>query len=176
VGWYDPVARAPPFTGSDAPLQTRNILGHRSPTGKLREGRSYSGVLGRKSVPEDHSVAKEDANTVADLTSLLVAIARLDREAVTDFLSATPSLAAARLARPDEFFLAERLAQVYEGDTALHAAAFSIDPETARNLMARGAEVRAKNRPGAEPLHAAVIGVPRSASWDPTRQRKSFGS
>jgi ankyrin repeat protein len=75
------------------------------------------------------------------------------------------------LARADEFFLAERLAQVYEGDTALHAAGFSYDPETARGLIARGARIRARNRRGAEPLHAAVIGVPGSASWNPVRQR-----
>lgn len=37
-----------------------------------------------------------------------------------DLLNATPALASAGLARRDEFFLAERLAQVYEGDTALH--------------------------------------------------------
>jgi hypothetical protein len=54
-----------------------------------------------------------------DLTRLLVAIANLDHEAAAGLLSATPSLATARLARREEFFLAERLAQVYEGDTAL---------------------------------------------------------
>ena len=75
-------------------------------------------------------------------------------------LDATPSLATAGVARHDEFFLAERLAQVYEGDTALHAAAFSYDAEMARELVARGADVRARNRRGAEPLHAAVIGGP----------------
>jgi Ankyrin repeats (many copies) len=107
----------------------------------------------------------------ADLTSLLVAIANLDHQAVTDLLSATPSLATATLARADEFFLAERLAHVYEGDTALHAAGFSYDPEMAQDLITRGAQVRARNRRGAEPLHAAVIGVPGSASWNPTRQR-----
>jgi hypothetical protein len=106
-----------------------------------------------------------------DLTRLLVAIASLDRTAAEGLLSATPSLATARLARRDEFFLAERLAQVYEGDTALHAAAFSYDPEMARDLIARGAGVRARNRRGAEPLHAAVTGAPGSASWNPASQR-----
>ena len=77
----------------------------------------------------------------------------------------------AGVARRDEFFLAERLAQVYEGDTALHAAAFSYDAEMARHLVARGADVRARNRRGAEPLHAAVIGGPGSAPWDPARQQ-----
>lgn len=65
-----------------------------------------------------HPVTKEHALAVAgttDLTRLLVAIANLDHKAAVDLLSATPSLATARVARRDEFFLAERLAQVYEG-------------------------------------------------------------
>jgi hypothetical protein len=106
-----------------------------------------------------------------NLTSLLVAIANLDHQAAAGLLNATPSLATAGLARRDEFFLAERLAQVYEGDTALHATGFSYDPEMARDLITRGADIRARNRRGAEPLHAAVIGVPGSASWNPARQR-----
>jgi len=106
-----------------------------------------------------------------DLTRLLVAIANLDHKAAVGLLNATPSLATAGLARRDEFFLAERHAQVYEGDTALHAAGFSYDPQMARDLIIRGANIRARNRRGAEPLHAAVIGVPGSASWNPTRQR-----
>ena len=73
-----------------------------------------------------------------DLTRLLVAIANLDHKAAASLLSAAPSLATARLARRDEFFLAERLAQIYEGDTALHAAGFTYDPEMARDLITRG--------------------------------------
>jgi ankyrin repeat protein len=111
------------------------------------------------------------ADTV-DLTRLLVAIANLDHHAALDLLNATPSLAMARLVRRDEFFLAERLAQVYEGDTALHAAGFSYDPEMARDLITRGADIRATNRRGAQPMHAAVIGVPGTASWNPARQRE----
>jgi ankyrin repeat protein len=42
----------------------------------------------------------------------------------------------------------------------------------ARDLITRGADIRARNRRGAEPLHAAVIGVPGSASWNLTRQRE----
>jgi ankyrin repeat protein len=106
-----------------------------------------------------------------DLTRLLVAIANLNHQAAVDLLSATPALATAGLARRDEFFLAERRAQVYEGDTALHASGFSYDPEMARDLITRGADIRARNRRGAEPLHAAVIGAPGSASWNPACQR-----
>jgi Ankyrin repeats (many copies)/Ankyrin repeat len=105
------------------------------------------------------------------MTSVLMAIAMGNRQEAVALLAATPSLVTDGVARRDEFFLAERRAQVYEGDTALHAAAFSYDAEMARHLVARGAHVQAKNRRGAEPLHAAVMGAPGSAHWDPTRQR-----
>lgn len=86
-------------------------------------------------------------------------------------LNEMPSLAMAKVARHEEFFLAQRLVQVYEGDTALHVSGFSYEPEAARDLITLGADIRAKNRRGAEPLHAAVIGAPGSASWNPPRQR-----
>ena len=107
----------------------------------------------------------------SELTRLLEAIAASDRRTALALLDATPSLVTTGLARRDECFLAERLAQVYQGDTALHAAAFSYDTELATELVARGADIRARNRRGAEPLHAAVMGVPGSAHWDPARQR-----
>jgi Ankyrin repeats (many copies) len=106
-----------------------------------------------------------------DLARLLPAIANLDHRAAAGLLNGAPSLATAGLARRDEFFLVERRAQVYEGDTALHAAGFSYDPKMAHELITRGAVIRARNRRGAEPLHAAVIGVPGSANWNPARQR-----
>ena len=107
----------------------------------------------------------------ADLPRLLAAIAAGDRTLARAFLDAAPLLVAARLARRDEFFIAECHAQVYEGDTALHAAAFAYDCEIARDLVVRGADVRARNRRGAGPLHAAVIGEPGTANWNPARQR-----
>jgi Ankyrin repeats (many copies)/Ankyrin repeat len=108
---------------------------------------------------------------VSDVNALLVAIASRDHRTAREMLDATPALATAGVARADEFFLAERRAQVYAGDTALHAAAFSYDVEMARELVTRGADIRARNRRGAEPLHAAVTGEPGSPTWDPTRQR-----
>jgi Ankyrin repeats (many copies)/Ankyrin repeat len=102
---------------------------------------------------------------------LLAAIAAGDRHLATASLDAAPLLVTARLARRDEFFIARCHAQVYAGDTALHAAAFAYDREMAQDLVTRGADVRARNRRGAEPLHAAVIGEPGSANWNPARQR-----
>ena len=86
-------------------------------------------------------------------------------------LDAAPALATARLPRRDEFFIGHCHVQVYEGATALHAAAFAYDRETAGDLVARGAGVRARDRRGAEPLHAAVIGEPGTPNWNPARQR-----
>src|SRR5262245_53848219 len=100
---------------------------------------------------------------VSDLIRLVGAIAAGDHRRASALLDEVPALVTAGLARPEEFFLAERLAQVYEGDTALHVAAFCYDPAMARELVTRGADIRARNRRGAEPLHAAVMGVPGSA-------------
>jgi ankyrin repeat protein len=108
---------------------------------------------------------------VCTLLLLLDAIAANDHRAAVGLLDEAPWLVTAALDRADEFFLAERGAQVYEGDTALHAAAFSYDADLARRLVAHGADVRARNRRGAEPLHAAVMGVPGSTGWDPAGQR-----
>jgi ankyrin repeat protein len=81
-------------------------------------------------------------------------------------------LVTARLARRDEFFIDQCHAQVYEGDTALHVAAFAYDRQMARDLVARGAGIRAHNRRGAEPLHAAVTGEPSTTNWNLARQRE----
>jgi hypothetical protein len=87
-------------------------------------------------------------------------------------LASTPSLATAGLGRADEYFLERRGAHVFAGDTALHVASFSHDAGYARRLFRRGADVRARNRRGAEPLHAAVVGGPGPASWNPIRQKE----
>jgi Ankyrin repeats (many copies)/Ankyrin repeat len=86
-------------------------------------------------------------------------------------LAAAPKLSTARILPSEEFFLDSCRAQVYAGDTALHAAAFTYDTVFARRLIESGADVRARNRRGGEPLHAATIGGPGSNHWDPTRQR-----
>lgn len=115
-------------------------------------------------------VARCMADT-ADLARLLTVIASGDRTLARALLDATPSLVTAGMARSDEFFIPECHAQIYEGDTALHAAAFAYDRDIARELVARGAGIRARNRRGAEPLHAAVMGEPGTTNWNPTRQR-----
>jgi Ankyrin repeats (3 copies) len=107
----------------------------------------------------------------ADLIALLQAIGSSQRVVAQQLLDAAPQLTVACVGRNEEFFLAQCHAQVYAGDTALHAAAFAYDTMFARRLIDSGADVRARNRRGSEPLHAATIGGPGSSTWDPRRQR-----
>jgi ankyrin repeat protein len=104
------------------------------------------------------------------LSELFDLIAAGDRTGAEQALAPAPALVAAGLARADEHFLEARRAQVYAGDTALHAASFSHDAHFARVVLALGADVRARNRRGAEPLHSAMTGGPGSAPWVPSRQ------
>jgi ankyrin repeat protein len=105
------------------------------------------------------------------LILLLQAVGSGEHAVARELLDAAPDLAGARVRRSDEFFIAECHAQVYAGDTALHAAAFAYDTIFARRLVSLGADVRVRNRRGAEPLHAATIGAPGSNNWNPQRQR-----
>jgi ankyrin repeat protein len=105
------------------------------------------------------------------LVDLLVAIATGDRPRVQAVLDSAPSLVTARVARPDEFFLADIRVQLYEGDTALHVAAVAYDIETVRDLVARGADVLACNRRGAQPLHSATAAETGAANRNPDGQR-----
>lgn len=61
---------------------------------------------------------------------------------------------------------------IYEGDTALHMAAAAFRAGIVGELITRGADVRARNRRGAEPLHYAVDGGPGVSAWDPNAQAK----
>ena len=63
---------------------------------------------------------------------------------------------------------------LYAGDTALHVAAAAYDPGLARELVALGADPRARNRLGAEPLHYAAAGQPGSARWNPEMQAQAI--
>ena len=60
---------------------------------------------------------------------------------------------------------------VYAGDTALHIAAAAYERAAAESVIAGGADIRARNRRGAEPLHYAADGRPGDPSWDSDAQR-----
>jgi hypothetical protein len=64
------------------------------------------------------------------------------------------------------FFFADIAHYFYAGDTALHMAAAAFRRRVAELLVAHGADCRAKNRRGAEPLHYAAD----ANRWDPTAQ------
>ena len=107
---------------------------------------------------------------------LMRAIASSDRDLAISLLAATPALALAALdegaqrATSEEFFFADCHSYVYAGDTALHVAAFAYETVVARHLLALKADARARNRRGAEPIHAAVTGAPGSRNWNPQQQ------
>ena len=99
-----------------------------------------------------------------------------DRATVIRLLDASPLLArasadhgATRQAAKQNFFDQIRH-YIYEGDTALHMAAAAYQTGIADELIARGADVRARNRRGAEPLHYAVDGGPGLPAWSPSAQ------
>ena len=64
------------------------------------------------------------------------------------------------------FFLTNIAHYVYAGDTALHVAAAAFRRDIAALLVAHGADCRAKNRRGAQPLHYAAD----ANRWDPMAQ------
>jgi hypothetical protein len=99
-----------------------------------------------------------------------------DSETAIRLLDASPHLAKERAARgairqaaKENFF--DRIKHyINEGDTALHMAAAANQARIAEELISRGADVRARNRRGAEPLHYAVDSGPGSPVWDPNAQ------
>jgi hypothetical protein len=88
-----------------------------------------------------------------------------DAEALA-MLDAQPELAEARYANgatrqaPRTHFFAAIGHYAYEGDTALHLAAAAHRPVIVRRLIELGADVHARNRRKAQPLHYAVDGGP----------------
>jgi ankyrin repeat protein len=72
-----------------------------------------------------------------------------------------------------EHFLAEIDHHMFAGDSALHIAAAGYRCEIAGLLLSMGADVGARNRRGAEPLHYAVDGVPGSRAWNPVAQAET---
>ena len=68
------------------------------------------------------------------------------------------------------FFFADIAHYLYEGDTALHMAAAGFRRRVAALLVAHGADWRARNRRGAQPLHYAAD----ANRWDPTAQAETI--
>jgi hypothetical protein len=112
----------------------------------------------------------------AALMALVRAIAAGDAAVAARLLAASPALARRPFAKgatrqgAKGYFLDAIGHYLYAGHTALHVAAAAYQPETVRKLITAGADVRARNRRGAEPLHAAAVGMPGSRAWNPPAQ------
>ncbi|HEY2527718.1 MAG TPA: ankyrin repeat domain-containing protein [Xanthobacteraceae bacterium] len=119
---------------------------------------------------------KAGENRTDPFRSFVEVIVSGDIATVIRLLDASPHLTRERTARgatrqaaKENFF--DRIKHyISEGDTALHVAAAARQTSIVKELIARGADVRAKNRRGAEPLHYAVDGGPGSPVWNPNEQ------
>src|ERR1700739_2130644 len=89
--------------------------------------------------------------------------------AVAQSLAASPALASSSLRQgatrqsAQDFFFYEIAHYLYAGDTPLHAAAAAHRKALVSELLSKGADVGARNRRGAQPLHYAADGMPGSA-------------
>ena len=110
------------------------------------------------------------------LRELVAAIVAGDANGVSQLLAASPFLARASFVSGatrqagGSHFLYSIKRYIYGGDTGLHIAAAAYQTEIARRLISAGADVRARNRRGQEPLHYAAVGGPGSATWNPPAQ------
>jgi ankyrin repeat protein len=92
-------------------------------------------------------------------------------------LAGTPGLATAASSvgasrqESSTFFFANIKHYMYAGDTALHMAAAAFKRSIAEMLVRHGADCRARNRRGAEPLHYAAD----ANHWDPAAQADTIG-
>ena len=113
---------------------------------------------------------------IGTVRSFLARIAAGDEVAVMRLLDQRAALATCSLRsgatrqEPRAYFLHPIRHHVYAGDTALHVAAAAHNPGITKALVRLGADVRARNRRGAEPLHYAADGGP--SERDPGGQRE----
>jgi ankyrin repeat protein len=112
------------------------------------------------------------------LLALFAAIASGDVREVTRRLDDAPTLATdpvrlgATRDNPHAHFMPAIHHHLYAGDTALHVAAASYTRRLARLVVTRGADLRARNRRGAEPLHYAADGRAGALDWSPDAQHE----
>jgi ankyrin repeat protein len=123
------------------------------------------------------NTSRRDRTDDRALLALFEAIASGDEHEIARRHDSSPDLARSPIrvgaSREDAetYFLDAIRHYVYGGDTALHIAAAAHQRTLAETLVAMGADVRARNRRGAEPLHYAADGSPGASYWDPVAQR-----
>ena len=109
----------------------------------------------------DEKAIRMETSTFLNFIRLVVAG---DTDGASRCLSAAPALATtaspvgATRQQATEFFFTAISHYLYTGDTALHIAAAAFSRPMAELLMTQGADCRARNRRGAEPLHYAADG------------------
>ena len=125
-------------------------------------------------------MTEPDATAAPDeaaLLGFLRVIAAGDDADVDRMLASSPALAVAIVRGgatrqdPSPYWFATIRHHVYAGDTGLHVAAAAYRPAAAKSLLANGADARARNRRGAEPLHYAADGNAAATNRDPAAQR-----
>ena len=114
--------------------------------------------------------------TAGHFSKLIDAVVHGDTNAAARLLTATPALATmqsgegATRQQAADFFFDEIRHYLYAGDTALHMAAAAFRRSAAELLIEHGANCRARNRRGAEPLHYAAD----TNMWSPAAQRDTI--
>ena len=126
------------------------------------------------------SMIEHDARDSALMTLALTIVAG-DAATTLRLLATSRSLASASFVegvtrQTANAYLDEIGHYFYAGDTALHIAAGKYQTDIVQELIALGADVRARNRLGAEPLHAAAVGMPGSPTWNPGAQVATIAS
>jgi len=125
-------------------------------------------------------VTQPDRMGAADESALLRflrVIASPDDAVVERMLEASPALAVASVRGgatrqdPDSYWFEEIRHHVYAGDTGLHVAAAAYRLTAMKSLIAKGADVVARNRRCAEPLHYAADGNAAGAGSQANEQR-----
>src|SRR5882724_7403048 len=128
-------------------------------------------------VPPDASRKPRES---LELLPVIRAIIRDDSAEVSRLLEKSPSVARESLsvgASREEainFFFNEISHYLYAGDTPLHAAAAGYRINAARALLKNGADVSARNRRGAAPLHYAADGGFGARNWNPDKQAETI--
>jgi len=95
---------------------------------------------------------------------------------VQRLLRASPALATAAArtgatrGQAPSFFFPEIRHYLYQGDTALHMAAAAFEPAIAALVIAHGADIGARNRLGAMPIHYAAD----TNHWNPDAQARTI--
>jgi hypothetical protein len=111
------------------------------------------------------------------LMILLRGIVAGDAGVVAQSLTESPALASSSLRQGATrqstrgYFFGEIAHYLFAGDTPLHAAAAAHRNVIVSELLSMGADVMARNRRGAQPLHYAADGMPGSGHLDLNAQR-----